>query len=136
MAGGVRWVKGDSQSFVTTPARLMDQFRPRLYARMEHVLQEAVVDYRNFTASRPSAKSGKSGRVDTEAMLNAVSYRLDQVQGEIVGEFGFLNEQALYFYLQTNTGFTHYLSGEFIEPTFALRDAALIAFQKLVDRRA
>jgi len=121
--------------FVTTPARLLDQFRPRLYRRMEQVMREAVEDYRKFTSSRPSAKSGKEGRIDTGAMLDAVTYRVEQVENEIVGEFGFLNAPEFYMFLQTDTGFVHHLSGEFIEPTYAMRDSAIEAVRKLAERR-
>lgn len=135
MPSSVQWIQGSPQTFITTPARLLDTFRPRLYKRMQKVMSEAVEDYRRFTSSRGTASSGKAGRIDTGAMLNAVTYRVNQVAGEIVGEFGFINEQELYYFLQTDTGFRHWISNEFIEPTFALRDAAAIAFAKLIESR-
>jgi hypothetical protein len=101
---------------------------------MVKVLEAAVQDYRGFTESRGTTKSGHAGRIESKAMLNAVTYRVEQSKGEIIGDFGFLNEQEFYFFLQTDEGFQHYLSGEFIAPTFALRDAALIAYQKLLER--
>lgn len=99
----------------------------------EKVLEEAVENAKRFTAQRPSAKSGKAGRVDTEAMINAITsvYRFEV--DKIVGEFGFMNQAQLYYVLQTQTGFTHWLSGEFIEPTFAIRDATIIAENRLRD---
>lgn len=135
MPSSVKFIQGTPARLITTPARILDQFRPRLYARMERVLAEAVQDYIRFTESRPSASSGKAGRVDTGAMRDAVSYRVEQSMGQIVGDLGFLNEQAFYYFLQTDTGFTNWRSGEWIAPTYALRDAANIAFQKLVESR-
>lgn len=137
MPSSVRWVQGNPQRFITTPARVIkDIYRPRFYKRMESVLAAAVKDYRQFTSERGTPNSGHDGRIDSGAMLNAVTYRVEQVSGQIIGDFGFLSEQQFYYFLQTDEGFTHYLSGAFIEPTFAMRDAALIAFQKLIERRA
>jgi hypothetical protein len=136
MAAGVKWIQGSPQTFISSPSRIVHKFRERLYRRMNNVINEAVMDAKRFTATRPSAKSGKAGRVDTGLMMDSIVGRVWQDQREqIIGEFGFLNEQQLYFYLQTDTGFKHFMTGDFIEPTFALRDAAYIAFDKLLKSR-
>lgn len=98
---------------------------------MTEVIKQAVEDMRRFTESRPSAKSGKQGRVETGQMLDAIAGRVQQEGDRIVGEFGFLDRQDLYFALQTSLGFRHQ-SGAFIEPTFAQRDAQRIAIEQLL----
>lgn len=136
MAGGVKWVQGTPQRFITTPSRIVHDFRSRLFRRMNNVIDEAVADAKRFTATRPSAKSGKAGRVNSGDMMDAIVGRVWQNEREqIIGDLGFLNEQQFYYFLQTDTGFKHWLSGEFIEPTHALRDAARIAFEKLLRSR-
>jgi len=133
---GVKWIQGSPQRLVSAPSRFVGKFRPRLYARMKQVIDEAVEDAKRFTASRPSAKSGKSGRIETGDMMDAIVGRVYQnAEESIIGDFGFLDRQEFYFFLQTDEGFRNWRSGEFIEPTFALRDAAIIAFNKLLDRK-
>lgn len=103
---------------------------------MERVIEEAVADAKRFTASRPSRKSGKAGRVDTGNMMDDIVGKVWQTsEEEIIGDFGFLDNQEFYYFLQTDEGFKHWISGEFIEPTNALRDAARIAFDKLLRSR-
>lgn len=76
----------------------------------------------SYTASRPGAKTGKAGRIDTGAMVEAirhkrVSYSLDLVEAH----YGFIGTLEDYFKMQTVTGFRHH--SQFIAPTFALRDS-------------
>ena len=98
------------------------------------IIAEAVDNMKHFIETRPSLKSGKPGRVESGDMLKDVAGEVfyDGVGG-MVGKFGFLNVQELYYALQTSTGFTHYKSGEFIEPTFAMRDAQVIAILQLIE---
>jgi hypothetical protein len=134
MAAGVTISR--QADFVTTPSRLLQQFRPLLFARMEKVLQEAVIEARQITASSPSAKSGKPGRIESGDMINDLGYRVWQnARGEIVGELGFPGTKQFYYYLQTQTGFRHWISGEFIEPTMAIQRASEHAFEKLLKSR-
>lgn len=133
---GATWVYGSPQRFISTPSRMIGDFRVRLFARMEKIIDEAVEDAKTFTATRPSAKSGKAGRIDTGAMFDDIVGRVWQDEKEnIIGDFGFLDHQEFYYFLQTDEGFKNWRSGEFIEPTFALRDAAVIAFDKLLNSR-
>lgn len=129
------WEQGNPFDFDNVWKLVRDTYQTRLENAMRKVIEQAVRDAKEFTASRPSAKSGKSGRVETSKMMEEImgrSYR--EGVAVIVGEFGFLNGPAeLYMALQTNTGFKHWLSGEFIEPTFALRDAARIAVINLFE---
>lgn len=129
------WVfaNGTQQSFTTFPNAYLKALQGKLQLRMERVVKQAVEDMRRFTETRPSAKSGRAGRVDTGEMLESIAGRtFNDGVDKIVGEFGFLSRKDLYFMLQTSTGFRHYISSEFIEPTFAMRDAAVIAIQNLL----
>lgn len=127
------WVTtGGGGPLIGVGDRLKAKLRVRAAAAMSLTMIEAVEDMKRFTASRPGLKTGKAGRVETAAMLEAIAERsFFEGVDRIVGEFGFLNRKDLYFMLQTSTGFTHYLSGDFIEPTFAMRDAATLAMQNL-----
>lgn len=119
------------------PERILEHYKQEFDQAMGEVIAQAVYDMRRFTETRPSAKSGKQGRVDTAEMLASIAGETfwDGVD-RIVGRFGFLDRQELYFSLQTNTGFTHYLSGEFIAPTLAMRDAYVAAIENLLGRMA
>lgn len=136
MASGVTWTRGGHADFVSTPSRQLNKFRPRLYARMEQVMQEAAEYAKRITETSGTVKSGKAGRIDTRDMVDAIGYEVFQrANDQIVGELGFVGQKAFYFYLQTQTGFVHVNSGEFIEPTLALEKAAQEAFIALLKRR-
>lgn len=64
----------------------------------------------------------KTDRIDTGLMLGSITSRVESATEQVIARFGFLDEQQLYFALQTSTGF-HARDGRFIEPTYALRDA-------------
>lgn len=127
------WEQGSPLAFDRVWLLMLDTFQARLENAMKKVIVQAVEDAKRFTETRPSAKSGKSGRVESGKMVEQIigrSYR--EGTRRVIGEFGFLNGPAeLYMALQTVTGFKHWLSGDFIEPTFAFRDAARIALQNL-----
>ena len=106
----------------------------RVFYAFQDVIKEAEDNAKKFTLQRPSLKSGKSGRVETEDMVNSIiSKTYTEGMDRIIGEFGFIDEQQLYFKLQTVTGFRHWISGDFIEPTFALRDAEVYAISRVRD---
>jgi len=130
---GMNW-GGREAEFVNVWQKIQEELSRRLETAMKRVIDQAVEDAKRFTASRPSRKSGKSGRVDTGEMLESIMGRTFK-EGvlQIVGEFGFIDQQELYYALQTSTGFRHYLSGDFIGPTFALRDAARQAIINLFE---
>lgn len=132
---GVTWRRGSAQQLHDFPEKLVDRFEEGVFAAVQEVIRQAVEDMRRFTESRPSAKSGKAGRVESGEMLAAIGgdifrYGMDR----IVGQFGFTNQTELYYYLQTVSGFQHVWSGDFIEPTFAMRDAYVAAIQNLLSR--
>jgi len=78
----------------------------------------------HLTRTRPSRKSGKRGRVETGAMADGISSAVKRNDKTMIRvDFGWLDSPKPYMVYQTDAGFTHYWSGEYIEPTYALRDA-------------
>lgn len=112
----LRWTKGSPAEFVSMGQRIEDQLYRSLAAAMAQIASQAAM-----------AARARTDRVDTGLMISEITDEIELRGKEIIGRFGFLNQKADYFLYQTVTGFTHWLSGEFIEPTFALRDAKIIA---------
>jgi hypothetical protein len=132
---GMRWRYGSAASLEAFPGKILAKFEAECYAAMGEVIAQAVYDMRRFTETRPSAKSGKQGRVDTGAMLESIAGETFwSGVDNIVGRFGFLDRQELYFWLQTTNGFRH--GASFIEPTLAGRDAFSLAIDRLIARMA
>jgi len=78
----------------------------------------------DLTRTRPSRKSGKRGRVESGDMAGDISYDVKRADKTMIRvDFGWLGTVPFYYIYQTDTGFIHNRSGEFIGPTFALRDA-------------
>lgn len=78
----------------------------------------------SYTLTRPGAKTGKAGRVDTGAMVDAIRWKPVRFSMDLIEtQYGFVDEYEDYFKYQTVTGFHHSRSGEMIAPTFALRDS-------------
>jgi hypothetical protein len=135
MASGITFTQGGHSEFVNSPSRMVGKFRPRLFGRLDKVMAEAVEEARRITETSGTAKSGKAGRVESGDMRDAIGYKILQNSAEqIEAEFGFPGLKAFYFYLQTQTGFTH-IGGDFIEPTLAIEKASHEAFAKLLQRR-
>lgn len=106
----------------------------KAFALMTLVIAEAVEHAKQFTNDRGTGYNGHAGRVDTGAMINAIGGKVFQDGVSlIIGQFGFTTERELYFALQTVTGFKHWISGEFIEPTYAFRDSLILAVQQLIE---
>lgn len=77
-----------------------------------------------LTRSRPGKKTRKPGRVEFGDMADAIRFRrVSSTLSQIRAQYGFVDAYDDYMVYQTVTGFTHYLSGEYIAPTFALRDS-------------
>lgn len=130
---GMRWRRGTAVELELFPVRALAKFQAECYAALNEVIAQAVNDMRRFTETRPSAKSGKAGRVDTGAMLESIAGKtFYEGVDKIVGQFGFLNRQELYFWLQTTNGFRH--GSALIEPTLAGRDAFVIAIDNLIKK--
>ena len=109
------------------PDRFMAGLRAELYLAMASTIESAVEDMKRFTKDKKDIR--------TQDMINSIDgetffWGMDV----IVGRFGFLNRQELYFALQTSSGFIHVPDGAFIEPSFAMRDAYLIAIETLLGK--
>lgn len=103
----------------SNPAELFTWFQS-IVTRVPRALADAVDETVDLGAQQMREKTD---RIRTGLMYDSIDYRMvSEAADHVIGEFGFLDEQKLYFALQTVTGFEH-AGGKFIEPTFALRDA-------------
>lgn len=127
------WTKGSPQEFVSMGERIKDQLYKSLAVAMAQIALQSAITARAFTAERGTRTSLGSGRIETGAMVEAIEHEVELKADEIIGKFGFLGKKADYFKYQTVTGFRHFLSGDFIEPTFALRDAKVIAEGEIIE---
>lgn len=127
------WTKGSPAAFINIGSKIEDQLYRALATAMVTIASQAALTARAFTAERGRPTSRGGGRVDSGAMAEAIKHEVELSGKEIIGRFGFIGQQADYFLYQTVTGFTHYLSGDFIEPTFALRDAQVIAEGEVIE---
>jgi len=81
---------------------------------------------REFISTRPSAKSGKRGRIETGAMLRGASYKK---LGKGSARFGMKGGPEWSSYQEN--GFKHNFSGEWVEGMFAVADAFDIVGQDI-----
>jgi hypothetical protein len=116
------WIRGSDAEFIGIGDKLEGQIMKAMPGIMAKIIADAVED----------AKARSADRVLTGAMISAIEGKVEAGAREVAGKFGFLGEQQDYFIFQTVTGFHHWLGGEFIEPTFALRDAGEVAKGELV----
>lgn len=109
--------------------RFLRQKENRLYASlaesMIRIMHEAEWEAKGITAGME--------RIDTGAMFDAISSKVEFSARKIVAEAGFIDGAADYYVYQTVTGFRHWLSGNFIEPTRALQTAGLKAYAETQD---
>lgn len=124
---GVRVTTDFESNFRAFVGRIEKDIHEELIGAVEAVVRAGALNAKEFTATRGRPTSKFGGRVDTAAMIEALSSRVEVEASRIVGEFGFVGEKADYYILQTVTGFRHWISDQFIEPTFAIRDAGNIA---------
>lgn len=94
---------------------------------LEQIAREGAQEMQHYIASRGTSYSqsqGRSGRVDTETMINDVGYHRNPHASTKVfsWEFGWIDEFLSYFGLQEK-GFRH-TGGTSVEPMYALRDAS------------
>ncbi len=116
------WVRGSDAEFIGLGDKLVEKIIDAVAPVMADIIRDAVAD----------AKDRSADRVLTGTMISAIEGKVEAAARQISGKFGFLGEQQDYFIFQTVTGFHHWLGGEFIEPTFALRDAGEVAKGELV----
>lgn len=122
MAGvTVRWVKGSPAQFIG----MGDRIQKQLYRSLAEAMFTIAVQAADYAKSQ-------TDRIDTRAMLEAIGHEVEYRANSIVAAFGFTGDVQAYYVFQTVTGFTHYLSGNFIEPTFALRDARVRAEPEVI----
>lgn len=111
------WVRGSDAEFIGIGDRLIEQLIDAIAPAMAEIIQNAV----------RRAKEMSADRVDTGAMISAIEGEVQSRGRDIAGRFGFLGEKQDYFIFQTVSGFHHWLGGQFIEPTLALRNAGEMA---------
>lgn len=104
-------------------AKFLNNKERKLYA----ALAAAMIGIVHDAEWNAKANTASSGRVLTGAMLNAIQSKVEFQARKVVGEVGFIGDQAEYYIYQTVTGFTHWLGGQRIDPTGALADAAVQA---------
>lgn len=124
---GVRVTTDFETRFAAYLGRVERSIYDELASAVAAVVENAVQNAREFTAERGRPSSRFGGRIETSAMISALKGKVEEEAKRITGEFGFIGEIQDYYIYQTVTGFTHYLSSAYIEPTFAIRDAGLIA---------
>ena len=130
--GGITWVKGNPISFQATAFQPVRAVQNNL--DMEDIVKRAAEAMQLRIGTATGTKSGP-GRVDTGDMIQSVKYRVEISNGAIVGEFGWLDNQEMYFLYQEH-GFTHWLSGDMIPGMMALMDAEAAARDEFVARLA
>lgn len=116
------WVRGSDAEFIGMGDKIVDQLIAALSDAMADIIQKAVARAKDLSADR----------VDTGAMISAIEGEVMSAGRDIAGRFGFLGDIQDYYVFQTVSGFHHWLGGQFIEPTFALRDAGEMAKGDLV----
>lgn len=87
-----------------------------------------------YIASRPSKRSGKSGRYESWSMHDDVDASPVTKNGRSGGsaKYGWIHSLKKY-YIAQEEGFKHYLSGQFIGGTHALRDSRVVVRQFMVE---
>lgn len=117
-----------SSAFNSWFDRKVENLNRRTYRALRGSMQEGEEITQTFIATRGTSGTGKQGRVDTGKMLESVGSDTQLInQDEAEGRFGWLNEQP--FYAEFQEAGTQY-----IEPMYALSDAAEITIQEL-DRK-
>ena len=111
---GVRYKRSNLDADIRNLSRASKEFKGMIHNEMESIapaIEDAMVFY-----SRAAGKKRQSGKME-DAMRAEVSGTGLQLR------FGFVRRLLNYFQYQTVTGFTHWNSGKFIEPSLALNDA-------------
>lgn len=104
----------------------VNEINRRNYRALQNAMKEGEEITQTFIATRGTAKSGKQGRVDTGKMLESVDSETNLTgRDEAEGRFGWLKKKP--FYAEFQEAGTQY-----IEPMYALTDAAAIVIDELV----
>lgn len=106
--------------------RFLRQKENALYAElaesMVRIMHEAEWEAKGITAGME--------RIDTGAMFDAISSKVEFSAKSIVAEAGFIDDVADYYIYQTVTGFRHYLTNQKVEATHALQTASIKAYEE------
>lgn len=96
------------------------------YRALQDAMKEGEEITQTFIATRGTSGTGKQGRIDTGAMLDAVDSetRLEN-KDEAIGRFGWLEKKP--FYAEYQEAGTKYIA-----PMYALSDAAEIVRDELL----
>ena len=124
---------GDGAAMLAWFDRKVNALRQNLQEAGKDLSDDISDTTKEFIASRPSAKSGKAGRIDTGKMYDSVS--AEQVSGsrdEWTFRAGYHNGPKWTPYQEA--GFDHNWSGEHIAGTYALHDAEDLAKAELPRR--
>lgn len=114
-----------SSAFNSWFDRKVDSLNRRTFRALDESMKEGEEITQTFIATRGTPGTGKQGRVDTGKMLDSVGSEAKLLNSdEAEGRFGWLNEQP--FYAEFQEAGTQY-----IEPMYALSDAAEITIQEL-----
>lgn len=104
----------------------VNEINRRNYRALQNAMKDGEEITQTFIATRGTAKSGKQGRVDTGKMLESVDSETSLTgRDEAEGRFGWLKKKP--FYAEFQEAGTQY-----IEPMYALTDAAAIVIDELV----
>lgn len=98
-----------------------------VYTVFEEEAENQAEDMREYIISRPSAKSGKEGRVETWKMFDAVKAEPKKHGTQLTVNVGYLDGGFEDYFFYQDNGFTHVPDGAWIEGTHALEDAYLKA---------
>ena len=113
----------DWASLQTHIERQVDNVDKSVRRFAKAVAKEGEELTREFTNTRGTRTSKGPGRVDTGEMVNAITSGVDSEGPDHIRTYFGWNDAQDYFAYQTSTGFVHWMTGEYIEPTYALRDA-------------
>jgi hypothetical protein len=112
----------------------LEMIREDIIMRAENALKQAsdagADAMRHNISTRPTTwmreNRGKTGRIETGAMLEAVESKVSKDGHSLTGEWGWIDTQKAYFLVQENGGVNSFTGGS-IEAMEALRDASIVA---------
>lgn len=129
---GVTWVQGNPAAFMDWGKGIEELVKREIQVILDDVINEAATKMREFISSRGLENSEGAGRIKSSDMLNSVGAKLN-VSGNIIeGEFGWTENQEIYFLAQEEGAVLW--NGGVIMPMLALYDAGQWAITEFVAR--
>lgn len=133
---GVTWTGPSMDSLID---KMTEKIRRSAETAMQDAIDMGLDAIQRMISSRPRPTSKGSGRIDTGKLLASIAGKV-YWEGDILrGELYHSDGGELYYILQIGTGigggdanaggFRHWRSGEYIESSFAARDAAVVAYE-------